>query len=143
MYTSDNRDGVRFYYCRNAVRNHPASSALAKMKTKPGVVAEAVPCGGRIDPRYILKAFESGADAVCVLTCPVGSCRLMEGNLRATCRVGLAKEFLAEAGLDAGCVQFFMPSSLEPEALDEAIENVARFVEARSGVAAGAVPELV
>jgi coenzyme F420-reducing hydrogenase delta subunit len=105
---------------------------LAKLKLTPGVVTEAVPCGGRIDPRYILKAFESGAGAVCVLTCPVGSCRLMEGNLRATCRVGLAKELLAEAGLDAGCVQFFMPGGLDAEAIEEAMENVARFIETGS-----------
>jgi len=66
---------------------------------------ETVPCGGRIDPRYILKAFEGGALAVLVLACPKGHCKSMEGNLRALRRVNFVKDLLAEAGLDAGSVQ--------------------------------------
>jgi len=87
-----------------------------------------MPCGGKIDPRYILKAFELGAAAVCVLVCPVFLCRSLEGSARAGRRIDLVKELMAEAGLDPNAVALFRPESLESQAIGEAAEQAARFV---------------
>jgi len=39
-------------------------------------------CTGRIDPQFILKAFEQGADAVLILGCHPGDCHYKEQNYR-------------------------------------------------------------
>lgn len=119
---------VRVYYCRNCVRGREAVSALQRLDLREDVILEAVPCSGRIDPRYLLKAFESGARAVCVLACASGHCRLMEGNLRATRRTMAVRNLLSEAGLDSDCVQIFLPDSPEESALRKAVEGISRFV---------------
>lgn len=49
---------------------------------------------------FLLRAFESGADAVLVLVCPEGQCRYVEGNLRAKKRVQRVKDLLDEIGLN-------------------------------------------
>lgn len=128
--------GIRIYFCRNVVEDG-VPDELQRLGLMDDVALEAVPCGGRIDPRYLLKAFEGGAHAVCVLTCPIAHCRLMEGNLRATRRVELAKEMLAEAGVGSDSLQIIMPSEPGEDALMAAIDKIARFVEENSRAAYG------
>ena len=58
------------------------------------------PCSGKVDPIYLLKAFEKGADAVVVLACDQRLCSTLEGSKRIHKRVERAKALLAEAGVE-------------------------------------------
>ena len=58
-----------------------------------------LPCTGKTDARYLLKAFEDGADGVYVIACPKGNCHHVRGNERGELRVQRAKEILDEIGL--------------------------------------------
>jgi len=58
-----------------------------------------LPCTGKADPRYLLKAFEDGADGVYVIACPKGNCHHVRGNERGELRVERTKEMLDEIGL--------------------------------------------
>lgn len=58
-----------------------------------------LPCTGKVDVEYIMKAFEQGADGVYVIACPIGNCHHERGNVRATKRVEYAKNLLDEVGL--------------------------------------------
>jgi coenzyme F420-reducing hydrogenase delta subunit len=64
-----------------------------------------LPCSGKLELIYLLKAFESGADGVVLITCKHGECRYLEGNLRAEKRVGAIRTLLEEIGLDKGCME--------------------------------------
>jgi len=61
-----------------------------------------LPCSGKIDILYLTKAFETGADAAAIVTCEVGECRYLEGNLRARKRAGAVEALLEEARLGKG-----------------------------------------
>ena len=61
-----------------------------------------LPCSSLVKDVYILRAFEAGADAVCVAVCPEGACRYVEGNLRAAKRVHFVQNILDDIGLGAG-----------------------------------------
>ena len=113
---------IYVYYCRNAAK----PGAFGQ---RPGVVLEAVPCSGRIDPRYLLKAFEGGAKAVCILACPKGECKSMEGNLRAVTRVQAAQELLGEAGLKPDALKIILLSDSTESALNEAVGDVHKFLD--------------
>ena len=58
-----------------------------------------LPCSGKADLLYLLKAFETGADGLALVTCPKNECHYLEGNLRAPKRVEEANCLLEEAGL--------------------------------------------
>jgi len=58
-----------------------------------------LPCTGKTDARYLLKAFEDGADGVYVVACPKGNCHHVRGNERAELRVERTKKILDEIGL--------------------------------------------
>lgn len=64
-----------------------------------------LPCSGRTDVGYLLRAIETGSTLVMVVGCPEGQCQFLEGNLRARMRVRYANRLLAEAGLGKERIQ--------------------------------------
>ncbi len=58
-----------------------------------------LPCSGKIDQLYLVKAFEKGADGLVLLTCPRGKCHNFEGNLRALKRSEGVNSIMEETGL--------------------------------------------
>src|SRR5512141_535465 len=70
-----------------------------------------LPCTGKVDVDYLMRAFEKGVDGVIIAGCLEGGCHFQEGNLRAKKRVGYAKEVLAEAGLEPERLEMFNLSS--------------------------------
>jgi F420-non-reducing hydrogenase iron-sulfur subunit len=58
-----------------------------------------VPCSGKLQPEHLLKAFETGADLVVVLTCGDGDCRYLEGRRRIERRLDYVRGILDEIGL--------------------------------------------
>jgi F420-non-reducing hydrogenase iron-sulfur subunit len=129
MDKQDSKSGVYVYFCGNGEHGRQLPTALSTFAKEDGAHLEAMPCTGKIDPRYILKAFESGAKAVFVLACPLGHCKTLEGNLRAIRRVELAREMLSEAGLNPEAVRIYLPSTTEQDTLDAAVQAVALFIK--------------
>jgi F420-non-reducing hydrogenase iron-sulfur subunit len=61
-----------------------------------------VPCSGRVDPLFVLKAFQDGADGVMVLGCHPGDCHYQQGNYYAQRRYALMHRLLEFTGLESG-----------------------------------------
>jgi coenzyme F420-reducing hydrogenase delta subunit len=61
-----------------------------------------LPCSGKLDILYLIKAFDTGADGAAIMICKEGECRYMEGNMRARKRAQAIDELLQEAGLGKG-----------------------------------------
>lgn len=59
-----------------------------------------VPCAGRIETIYLLKALEKGADGVLVFACYEENCQFLRGNLRAKGRLSYAHRMLEKIGLE-------------------------------------------
>jgi coenzyme F420-reducing hydrogenase delta subunit len=71
-----------------------------------------LPCTGKTDVRYILEAFEQGADGVYVVACPIGNCHHVRGNERGQARVRRTADLLQEIGLEKERLgMFFMSGS--------------------------------
>ena len=71
------------------------------------------PCTGKVEPNYILTAFEQGVDGVIVAGCLEGGCHFLEGNLRARRRVERVQELMREVGLEPERLEMFNLSSAE------------------------------
>jgi len=82
-----------------------------RLQYPPNVYITPVPCTGRVDILYLLKAVEWGADGVFVSGCELGGCHFVEGNYRATKRVAYAKKMLEQIGIDPGRVEMYYNSA--------------------------------
>ena len=59
-----------------------------------------LPCTGRIDPLFIIKAFERGADGVIVSGCHPADCHYTSGNYHARRRFAVFHDFMEFIGVD-------------------------------------------
>ncbi|NYT05873.1 MAG: hydrogenase iron-sulfur subunit [Methanomicrobiales archaeon] len=72
----------------------------ARIQYPPDIRAIRVMCTGRVDPLFIMKAFQDGADGVLVSGCHFGDCHYLEGNFKAAKRMFLIKSVLKNIGLN-------------------------------------------
>ena len=118
---------VKIFVCQNAASFPFVGKRLPDFGlSHPGEI-EKVPCLGKIDPRYLLKAFEGGCDAVCLIGCALGKCKTMDGNLRAQKRAGLVRGLLDEIGIKGERLFLFLREPLDEQ---RARELVAEFLSA-------------
>ena len=59
-----------------------------------------VMCSGRVNPQFVLKAFQEGADGVLVSGCHPGDCHYLEGNYHAKRKLTLLGDLLEHMGID-------------------------------------------
>jgi coenzyme F420-reducing hydrogenase delta subunit len=87
-----------------------------------------LPCTGRIDPLFIVKAFERGADGVIVSGCHPADCHYTSGNYHARRRFALFLELASFIGIDPGRMTFSWVSASEGakwrDVVDETVTRV-------------------
>jgi F420-non-reducing hydrogenase iron-sulfur subunit len=59
-----------------------------------------VMCSGRVEPEFVLQAYEEGADGVLILACHPGDCHYKEGNYRAAQRNRMLLQLLRQFGIE-------------------------------------------
>ena len=85
------------FMCKNSAwEAYHAAMKQDQVNLPLGFTPLRMPCAGKIDIDYILKAFTYGADGVLVLGCHQDNCKSQQGNLHAQWRVERAREMLAE-----------------------------------------------
>lgn len=76
-------------------------AGTAQLSYPPDIQVIRVMCSGRVDPQFIFKAYEQGADGVLVFACHPGDCHYKEGNFRAAQRNRLLQRLLKQFGIEA------------------------------------------
>ncbi len=84
-----------------------------RLSYPPNIKIIQVPCTGKVDVIYLLKAFQNGADGVYVAGCMEGDCHYLTGNLRARKRVEHTKKILDEIGIGGERVEMFNMSAAQ------------------------------
>jgi coenzyme F420-reducing hydrogenase delta subunit len=83
-----------------------------------------LPCTGKTDIRYILEAFEQGADGVYQVACPIGNCHHVRGNERGLARVERAKQILDDIGLGGERLDMFFMSGSQAQTFSMAAKTM-------------------
>ena len=103
-------------------------AGAAQKPYSPNVSVIKVMCSGRIDPQFILEAFEKGADGVMILACHPGDCHYKEGNYRAVQRHRLLLRLLKQFGIEEERCRFDYVSAGEGDrfvsVINETVEAV-------------------
>jgi len=99
-------------------------AGVSRIQYPPNVSVIRVPCSGRINPLFVLKALQSGADGVLVSGCHPGDCHYISGNLYARRKFALLKSLLEYVGIEPERVQFSWVSAAEGVRFAEILEKV-------------------
>jgi coenzyme F420-reducing hydrogenase delta subunit len=99
-------------------------AGTSRIQYPPSIRVIRVPCSGRINPQYIIKALVDGADGVMVSGCHPGDCHYLEGNYYARRRFSALKRLLSLAGFHPDRVQFTWVSASEGARFADVVETV-------------------
>lgn len=99
-------------------------AGTSRMKYAPNVRVVRVMCSGRMEPVFVLKAFQSGADGVLVCGCHPGDCHYVEGNYSAQRRISLLKKMLGQLGIEEERLRLEWVSASEGERFAEIVNDM-------------------
>ena len=105
-------------------------AGTSRMKCAANVRAIRVMCSGRVEPAFILRAFELGADGVLVLGCHPGDCHYAEGNYKSLRRMSLLKRLLPQLGIEGDRFQLDWVSASEGERFTHIVNEMTEKVRA-------------
>jgi coenzyme F420-reducing hydrogenase delta subunit len=88
-------------------------AGTSRMEIPPNLRIIRVPCSGRIDPLFIIKAFQEGADGVMVSGCHPGDCHYISGNLYAKRKLAVLRRLLEWIGIEPDRIHFTWLSASE------------------------------
>jgi len=105
-------------------------AGVSRIQYPPNVRVIRVPCSGRINPLFIVKALQSGMDGVLVSGCHPGDCHYISGNLYARRKFALMKSLLEYVGIEPDRVHFSWVSAAEGIRFAELLHAVVEAVRA-------------
>ena len=91
-------------------------AGVSRLKHRPNIRVIRVMCSGRVDPQFVFKAFEEGADGVLIAGChPPADCHYQEGNFKAWRRYELIKRLQPYFGIESERIRLEWISASESE----------------------------
>ena len=75
-------------------------AGVSRLQMPPHFRVIRVMCSARVDPEFVLRAFQKGADGVLVAGCHPADCHYIGGNYRTRRRIALLRMLLQQFGFD-------------------------------------------
>jgi F420-non-reducing hydrogenase iron-sulfur subunit len=98
-------------------------AGTSRMQYPQNVRIIRVPCSGRVDPLFVLRAFLDGADGVMVLGCHPGDCHYKQGNYVAQRRYAIMHRLLEFTGVEKDRLIVDWVSASEGKRFAEVVTN--------------------
>ena len=114
---------IYLFHCSNSLDTEALRRSFSKSEKGDKYKIISLPCSGKLELIYLLKAFESGADGVVLITCKHGECKYLEGNLRAKKRTEAIRTLLQEIGLDKGRIKLIQKEDSGVEGVMDELEG--------------------
>jgi len=99
---------LALFYCQHQAERVMQILGTLSAWAGPKIRKVALPCSGKMEVFFLLKALEDGVDGVALLGCPEGECHYRVGSTRAKNRVRYARRILSEIGLEEERVRRFV-----------------------------------
>ena len=99
-------------------------AGVSRLQYPPNIRVVRIPCSGRVDPLFIMKAFQTGYDGVLVSGCHPGDCHYLSGNYFARRKFAVIKPLMEFIGLEPNRLQFSWVSAGEGERFSEVVTKV-------------------
>lgn len=103
-------------------------AGTSRMKYAPNVRLVRVMCSGRVDPAFVLRSLQDGADGVLLAGCHPGDCHYINGNLKTMRRFPVLQRMLRQFGVEPERVRLEWISASEGDVfvrvVNEMVETV-------------------
>ena len=114
---------IYLFYCSNSLNGDELSQCSKELQNHLLKIIS-LPCSGKIDIPYLVKAFETGADGTIIITCELDKCRHFEGNMRAEKRAEAVDSLLEEIGVGTGRITVI---HVKEGRIEETVDEIKKF----------------
>jgi F420-non-reducing hydrogenase iron-sulfur subunit len=101
-------------------------AGTSRMRYAPNIRIIRVMCSGRIEPTFILTAFQQGADGVLVCGCHPGDCHYQTGNYKCLRRFKLIEKYIAQMGIEPERLRLEWISASEGKQFAELVNEMTK-----------------
>jgi coenzyme F420-reducing hydrogenase delta subunit len=115
---------ITAFYCIYCGYMAADTAGALKIQYPANVKFIRMPCTGKTDIRYLLEAFEQGADGVYIVACPLGNCHHVRGNERGLARLQRAQKILENIGLEKERLDMFFMSGSQAHTFANAVKTM-------------------
>ena len=105
-------------------------AGTSRMTYAPNVRVIRVMCSGRVDPTFVLTAFNEGADGVLICGCHPGDCHYHEGNYKCLRRYHLLQKYLQQMGIHKDRLRLAWVSASEGKQFAELADDMTKKITA-------------
>lgn len=105
-------------------------AGTSRIQYAPNVRVIRVMCSGRIDPTFILRAFQAGVDGVLILGCHPGDCHYIDGNYKTARRIHMLKKMLSQLGIEDDRLRLDWVSAAEGKRFASIINDMTERIRA-------------
>ena len=102
------------------------SVGRAQMEYPSNLRIVRVMCSGRVDPQFVIKAFQENAEGIMILGCHPGECHYKEGNYQALRRYILLKKMLSQFGIEEERLRLYWVSASEGDKFVKVVSGMVR-----------------
>lgn len=99
-------------------------AGVSRIQYPPTTRVVRVPCSGRVNPFFLLKALQAGADGVLVSGCHPGDCHYITGNYYARRRFVAFMDLMDFLGFPKGRLNFAWCSAAEGQKFADIVKTV-------------------
>ena len=104
-------------------------AGVSRFQYPPPIRIIRVMCSGRVDPTFILKALEMGADGVLIAGCHPGDCHYISGNYKVARRILLLKKVLEQLGIEKERIRLEWVSASEGARFAEVVTDFTQTIK--------------
>jgi F420-non-reducing hydrogenase iron-sulfur subunit len=105
------------------------AAGTARLRQPENLRIIRVPCSGRINALFVLKAFAMGADGVLVSGCHPNDCHYSDGNFYARRRLEILRDYLPFIGIDKRRFSYQWVSASEGQKWQNVVINFVKRIQ--------------
>jgi F420-non-reducing hydrogenase iron-sulfur subunit len=123
---------IYLFHCSNCLDTEALRRSFGEREKANTLKTISLPCSGKLELIYLLKAFESGADGAMLITCKKGECRYLEGNLRAQKRTEAVSALLEETGMGRGRIKLIQQEEGGVQKIIDELDSLTEMIRSLS-----------
>jgi coenzyme F420-reducing hydrogenase delta subunit len=119
---------IYLFHCSNCLDTDALRRSFGEREKVNTLKTISLPCSGKLELIYLLKAFESGADGAMLITCKKGECRYLEGNLRAEKRTEAVRALLDETGIGSARLKLIQHEEVGVQKIIDELDSLIEMI---------------
>lgn len=105
-------------------------AGMSRMEYPPNLRIIRVPCSGRVNPHFVVRAFQRGADGVLIAGCHPGDCHYSTGNYFTRRRFLIMRRLLQYLGIEPERFQVRWISGAEAQKFADTAREITAEIKA-------------